>query len=74
MSSSGRIRAMIDDSGDRIEEAGPSTPAEIVGLTGVPDAGDEFIAVASDKDAKHMSVSGAPRYRRSATIFSYENS
>ncbi|WDP84599.1 MAG: translation initiation factor IF-2 [Desulfobacter sp.] len=51
---SGRIRAMIDDSGSRIEAAGPSTPVEIVGLTGVPDAGDEFIAVASDKDAKQI--------------------
>jgi translation initiation factor IF-2 len=51
---SGRIRAMIDDLGNRIEEAGPSTPAEIVGLTGVPDAGDEFVAVGSDKDAKQI--------------------
>ncbi|HKL00867.1 MAG TPA: translation initiation factor IF-2 [Desulfotignum sp.] len=51
---SGRIRAMIDDLGNRIEEAGPSTPAEIVGLTGVPDAGDEFVAVTSDKDAKQI--------------------
>ena len=51
---SGRLRAMIDDSGARIESAGPSTPVEIVGLNGVPDAGDEFIAVASDKDAKQI--------------------
>ncbi|MCF6248234.1 MAG: translation initiation factor IF-2, partial [Desulfobacula sp.] len=51
---SGRIRAMIDDGGKRIEAAGPSVPVEIVGLTGVPDAGDEFIAVASDKDAKQI--------------------
>mgnify|MGYP003963373571 FL=1 len=51
---SGRLRAMIDDSGARIDAAGPSTPAEIVGLNGVPDAGDEFIAVASDKDAKQI--------------------
>ncbi|HSL62466.1 MAG TPA: translation initiation factor IF-2 [Desulfotignum sp.] len=51
---SGRIRAMIDDLGNRIEAAGPSTPAEIVGLTGVPDAGDEFVAVGSDKDAKQI--------------------
>ena len=49
---SGRIRVMIDDAGNKIETAGPSTPAEIVGLNGVPDAGDEFISVASDKDAK----------------------
>jgi translation initiation factor IF-2 len=51
---SGRIRAMIDDTGERIDSAGPSMPVEIVGLTGVPDAGDEFIAVASDKDAKQI--------------------
>ncbi len=51
---SGRLRAMIDDSGVRIDSAGPSTPVEIVGLNGVPDAGDEFIAVASDKDAKQI--------------------
>jgi len=51
---SGRIRAMIDDSGARIDKAGPSTPAEIVGLSGVPDAGDEFISVATDKDAKQI--------------------
>ncbi len=51
---SGKIRAMIDDGGSRFHKAGPSTPAEIVGLNGVPDAGDEFIAVASDKDAKQI--------------------
>ncbi|WP_035236172.1 translation initiation factor IF-2 [Desulfobacter vibrioformis] len=53
---SGHIRAMIDDSGNRVESAGPSTPVEIVGLTGVPDAGDEFVAVASDKDAKQIAA------------------
>ncbi len=51
---SGKIRAMIDDGGSRLDKAGPSTPAEIVGLNGVPDAGDEFVAVASDKDAKQI--------------------
>ncbi|WP_299982086.1 translation initiation factor IF-2 [Desulfobacula sp.] len=51
---SGRIRAMMDDAGNRIKEAGPSTPVEIVGLHGIPNAGDEFIAVASDKDAKQI--------------------
>ncbi len=53
---SGHIRAMIDDSGNRVELAGPSTPVEIVGLAGVPDAGDEFVAVASDKDAKQIAA------------------
>lgn len=51
---SGRIRVMTDDAGNRISEAGPSTPAEIVGLNGIPNAGDEFIAVASEKDAKQI--------------------
>jgi len=51
---SGRIRVMIDDSGNRIKDAGPSTPVEIVGLHGIPNAGDEFTAVASDKDAKQI--------------------
>lgn len=53
---SGHIRAMIDDSGNRVESAGPSTPVEIVGLAGVPDAGDEFVAVSSDKDAKQIAA------------------
>jgi len=51
---SGRIRAMIDDAGERIDAAGPSIPVEIVGLHGIPNAGDEFIAVNSDKDAKQI--------------------
>ena len=54
---SGKIRVMIGDLGDSIESAGPSTPVEIVGLNGVPDAGDEFVALASEKDAKQISES-----------------
>ncbi len=52
---SGKIRAMIDDLGNKTHETGPSTPVEIVGLSGVPDAGDEVVAVASEKDAKQIS-------------------
>ena len=52
---SGKIRAMINDLGERAESAGPSTPVEIIGLNGVPDAGDEVVTVASDKDAKQIS-------------------
>ncbi len=51
----GKIRAMISDMGENIDSAGPSTPVEIVGLSGVPDAGDEFVALASEKDAKQIS-------------------
>jgi len=52
---SGRIRAMIGDTGQEVETAGPSTPVEIVGLSGVPEAGDEFFALDSEKDAKQIS-------------------
>jgi len=52
---SGKIRIMIGDSGQTVTEAGPSTPVEIVGLSGVPEAGDEFMALSSGKDAKQIS-------------------
>ncbi len=45
----GKIRALISDSGERIKEAGPSTPVEILGLTEVPQAGDTFEAVENEK-------------------------
>ncbi|MDO4293951.1 MAG: translation initiation factor IF-2 [Eubacteriales bacterium] len=51
-SSSGKVRAMIDDKGRRVKEAGPSTPVEILGLSDVPEAGDVFLAHESDKEAK----------------------
>jgi translation initiation factor IF-2 len=51
----GRIRAMLDDSGNPVEFAGPSLPVEIVGLSGVPMAGDEFLALKDEKDAKQIS-------------------
>ena len=49
---SGKVRAMIDDKGRRVKEAGPSTPVEILGLNSVPSAGEVFLAHDSDKDAK----------------------
>ncbi len=48
----GKVRAMIDDKGRRLKEAGPSTPVEILGLNSVPSAGEVFIAHDSDKTAK----------------------
>ncbi|MBF0378170.1 MAG: translation initiation factor IF-2 [Desulfamplus sp.] len=60
---SGKIRIMTDDMGNNIDSAGPSTPVEIVGLSGVPEAGDEFIALASEKDAKNISESRMQKER-----------
>ncbi len=51
----GKIRAMFNDKGAPIKQAGPSFPVEIIGLSGVPMAGDELIGVADEKDAKHVS-------------------
>src|SRR5207245_11734697 len=48
----GRVRAMMSDKGQRIEAAGPSTPVEILGLGGVPEAGDTFVAVQDDQKAR----------------------
>jgi translation initiation factor IF-2 len=50
----GKVRAMLDDRGASIEEAGPSTPVELLGLGGVPDAGDTLNAVADDKAARTL--------------------
>jgi len=50
----GKVRAMLDDRGNSLEEAGPSTPIEILGLDGVPDAGDQVNAAEDDKVAKQV--------------------
>ena len=53
-SSYGKVRAMIDDKGRRVKEAGPSTPVEILGLNNVPNAGEVFVACDSEKDARNF--------------------
>ena len=55
----GKIRAMFDDRGRAVEEAGPSTPVEVLGLEGMPDAGDTFLVV-SDRDKAR----GIGQYRK----------
>jgi len=50
--SHGKVRAMVDDKGRRVKEAGPSTPVEILGLSDVPNAGEVIIAHETDKQAK----------------------
>ncbi len=50
----GRVRAMSDDRGRKIEEAGPSTPVEIIGLSEVPEAGDVFYCVADERMAREL--------------------
>ena len=51
----GRVRAMFDEHGEAMEEAPPSTPAEILGLDGLPEAGDQFVVVADREKARNIS-------------------
>ena len=60
---SGKVRAMMDDFGKRMKEAGPSCPVEVLGFTGVPEAGDRFYVVESDKDARTISETRQDQYR-----------
>jgi translation initiation factor IF-2 len=53
---SGRVRAMQNDRGEKVTEAGPSMPVELVGLSGVPDAGDIFVAMKDEKQAKEIAT------------------
>ncbi len=48
----GKVRAMIDDQGRRVKEAGPSTPVEILGLSSVPEAGETFVSTDTEKEAR----------------------
>jgi translation initiation factor IF-2 len=49
-----RVRALIDDLGDKVEQAGPADPVEILGLNGVPSAGDEVVVVESERRAREV--------------------
>jgi len=59
----GRVRAMFNESGDAIEEAGPSMPAVVQGLSGVPKAGDEMLAVANERKARDAASQRQDRQR-----------
>ena len=60
---SGKVRAMMDNHGRRMKEVGPSYPVEVLGFTGVPEAGDKFYAVESDKDARTIGEARQDQYR-----------
>ncbi|QAY68337.1 translation initiation factor IF-2 [Paenibacillus protaetiae] len=61
----GRVRAMVNDRGRRIKEAGPSTPVEITGLTEVPQAGDPFMAFEDERKARAIAERRAIKHRQS---------
>ncbi|MEF2528681.1 MULTISPECIES: translation initiation factor IF-2 [Streptomyces] len=59
----GRVRAMLDDKGNNVEQAGPSTPVLVLGLTNVPGAGDNFLVVDEDRTARQIAEKRAARER-----------
>jgi translation initiation factor IF-2 len=63
----GRVRAMLDDKARQVKEAGPSLPVEILGLSGVPSAGENFIAVENEARAREVSEFRQRKLREKAT-------
>jgi len=59
----GRVRALIDDKGDNVKEASPSMPVQVLGLSDVPSAGDDFRVAPDDKTAKVVAEARAQRFR-----------
>ncbi|MCI3919469.1 translation initiation factor IF-2 [Paenibacillus sp. TRM 82003] len=60
----GRVRAMVNDKGRRVKEAGPSTPVEITGLTEVPQAGDPFMVFEDERKAREIAESRTTKQRQ----------
>ncbi|MBO9482742.1 MULTISPECIES: translation initiation factor IF-2 [Gammaproteobacteria] len=59
----GRVRAMLDENGQPIKEAGPSIPVEILGLDGTPDAGDEMLVVRDERKAREIALFRQGKFR-----------
>jgi translation initiation factor IF-2 len=59
----GRVRAMVNESGQQVEEAGPSIPVEVLGLSGVPTAGDEATVVKDERKAREVAMFRQGKYR-----------
>ncbi len=64
----GRVRAMINDKGRKLQEAGPANPVEILGLSGVPLAGDTFAVVGDEKKARQIAVARQEKHRQEMMV------
>jgi len=62
----GRVRALFDDMGERVEEITPGLPAEVQGFSGVPEAGDEFIVLEDERKAKQIAMMRQQKQREAA--------
>ena len=61
----GRVRALFDETGTQVQEAGPSIPVQVLGLSGVPDAGDDFVVVEDERLAKEVAEQRDAKRRES---------
>jgi len=59
----GKVRAMLDENGSKVKEAGPSIPVEILGLDGTPEAGEEFTVVPNERKAREVALFRQGKYR-----------
>lgn len=69
----GKVRALVDETGNNVKEAGPSIPVEILGLNGVPEAGDEFVVVADEKKAREVAEFRKDRQKDSLQALQQSN-
>ena len=64
----GRVRALFDETGTQVQSAGPSIPVQVLGLSGVPDAGDDFVVVADERLAKDVAQQRDTKRRESRLV------
>jgi len=64
----GRMRALVDETGKAVQEAGPSIPVQVLGLSGVPEAGDDFVVVADEKLAKQVAAERQQKRRETRMV------
>ncbi|MEO6365416.1 MAG: translation initiation factor IF-2, partial [Luteimonas sp.] len=64
----GRVRALFDEAGNQVPSAGPSIPVQVLGLSGVPDAGDDFVVVADERLAKEVALQRDTKRRESRLV------
>ena len=64
----GRVRALFDETGTQVQSAGPSIPVQVLGLSGVPDAGDDFVVVADERLAKEVAQQRDTKRRESRLV------
>ena len=64
----GRVRALFDETGNQVQAAGPSIPVQVLGLSGVPDAGDDFVVVADERLAKEVAQQREAKRRETRLV------